>query len=218
MKLDASAVRRFLGDPGRPGSLADRARTQRRERLLATFPDIERMTVLDMGGTAEYWQHARLTPADLTLLNLTDVSAPGVRMLVGDACDPPREVYDRSYDLVLCNSVIDQVGGLARRRMLAARIMELAPHYWVQAANRGFPVDAYFMFPWFSRLPVGARVAIVQRWRLTDMHTTDPNEARQRVLAIELQTRGDLRDLFPDARVVTERFGGVAKSLIAVRA
>ena len=50
------------------------------------------------------------------------------------------------------------------------------------------------------------------------MHTTDPNEARQRVLAIELQTRRDLRDLFPDAKVITERFCGVAKSLIAVRA
>lgn len=176
------------------------------------------MAVLDIGGTGSYWKHVGLLPASLTLLNVVDAGMPGARMVVGDACNPPAAARDRAYDLVLCNSVIDQVGGLDRRRQLAETIRSLAPRYWVQTANRGFPLDAYFLFPWFARLPVAARVAILRRWRLTHMHTRDPQRARENVLRIELQSLDDMLALFPDASLVVERFCGVAKSLIAVRA
>jgi hypothetical protein len=214
--MDALTVRRFLADPDSPGSLADRTRTQRRTRLLDTFPEIASMTVLDIGGTAGFWTHLRLAPADLTILNIVEAGGPGMRMIVGDACDPPAEVFDRAYDLVVCNSVIDQVGGLERRKQLAAVIRGAAPRYWVQTANRGFPLDAYFMFPWFSRLPESTRALIVRHWPLTHMHTSDRAEALHRVRMVELQSRRDLADLFPGSRLIVERFWGLPKSLIAV--
>lgn len=212
-----ATIRGVLADPDRHGSLADRARTQRRARLLSAFPEIERMSVLDLGGTAGYWRHLKLRPADLTLVNIHDTGGTGTRMVVGDACDPPREALDRTYDLVLSNSTIDQVGGLEQRKRLADVIRSTADRYWVQTANRGFVIDAYFLFPWFSRLPVEARLAITRRWPVTHMCTRDPAEALKRVLSIELQSRSDMRALFPDATVVTERFCGHAKSLIAIR-
>jgi hypothetical protein len=216
--MTAVSIRQFLADPDRPGSLADRSRRARRARLLAHFPDLESMTVVDLGGTAGFWRHLGLYPADLTLVNVADYGGSGVRMLIGDACDPPSAVRDRTYDLVLCNSVIDQVGGLERRKRLAATIGALAPGYWVQTAARSFPVDAYFLFPFFAHLPLGVRVAIVRRWRLTHLHTTEPIEARRRVESIELQSARNLQALFPDAQLIRERFAGVTKSLIAVRA
>lgn len=172
------------------------------------------MTVLDLGGTASFWQHLELRP-DLTLVNVADYGAPWARMVIGDACDPPAAACG-SYDLALCNSVIDQVGGLERRRRLAD-VIESAPRYWVQTANRGFPLDAYFLFPWFSRLPVNARVSVLRHWRLTHLHTTDREEALRRVRSIELQSARDLRALFPDGEVIRERFAGVTKSVIATR-
>lgn len=208
-------VRRLLTDPNRPGSLANRTRLQRRERILATFPEIERMSVLDVGGTADFWLHLAIRPTDLTLLNVADYGAPGFRMVIGDACDPPAEVRSRRYDLVISNSVIDQVGGAARRRQLADVILELAPHYWVQTANRRFVLDAYFLFPGFALLPVELRVAVLRRWPLTHLHTKDPEEALRRVLSVELQTAPDLRALFPGTRIIVERFLGMPKSLIA---
>ena len=175
------------------------------------------MRVLDLGGTAGFWQHMRIVPADLTLVNIVDRGAEGMRTIVGDACDPPAAALDREYDLVLSNSVIDQVGGLERRRQLAAVISEQADRYWVQTANRGFILDAYFLFPGFAQLPFDARVAILRRWKLTHLHTTDPDEARRRVRSIELQSRDDMRELFPDSRLIVERFAGIAKSIVAVR-
>jgi hypothetical protein len=216
----SSAIRQALTDPECRGSVADRTRRQRRDRLLQAFPDLERMTVLDLGGAAGFWRHMQLHPAHLTLVNIVDLGGGGggCRMIIGDACDPPPEALDRTYDLVLCNSVIDQVGNYRRREQLADVIRAAAPRYWVQAANRSFPLDAYFMFPWFTRLPIEARIAVVRRWPLMRSRTIDPVEAVKRVLAIEPQTADDLRLLFPDARLIVERFLGLPKSLIAVRA
>lgn len=213
--MDALTIRATITDPDRAGSLADRARQARNARLLARYPDLEEMTVLDLGGTGGYWQHLGVQPRDLTIVNLVPTSGP--RVIVGDACDPPPEVFDRTYDLVVCTSVIDQVGGLEQRCRLAATITEAAPAYWVQTANRWFPLDAYFLFPWFSALPVKARVAVLRRWPLAHGHTRDPEAALERVRAIELQTARSLSALFPDATVIRERFAGVTKSLIAAR-
>ena len=215
-KLPAAwTLRDWLANPDRAGSFADRARTQRRGRLLAAHPGLERMTVLDLGGTAGFWQHLRIRPADLTLVNLHDCGAPGVRMIIGDATRPPRITFDRSYDLVLSNSVIDQVGGLEDRRRLAEVIRGAGRFYWVQTANRRFPVDAYFLFPYFSALPVPVRAEVLRHWRLTGQHTRDRDEARERVGRIELQSRRDMRALFPGAEAIVERFAGLPKSLIA---
>lgn len=213
----SSAVRRYLADPDRPGSIADRARTQRGNRLRTAFPDLERLSVLDLGGTAGYWQHLGIRPAHLTLVNLHDTGTPGVRMIIGNACKPPREALDRRYDLVLSNSVIDQVGGLEQREQLAHVIRSAGDAYWVQTANRAFPIDAYFLFPYFSYLPERLQVRIVRHWRVTHMHTRDPLLARERVRSMTLQSKADLRALFPGSRIMVERFAGLPKSLIAVR-
>lgn len=209
------SLREWLVDPERAGSVADRTRTRRRDRLLAAFPDIEQMTVLDLGGTAQFWQHLELAPADLTLVNLHDTGAPSARMIVGDATRPPAATFDRVYDLVVSNSVIDQVGGLEARQRFADVVRRAGRSYWVQTANRWFPVDAYFLFPYFSVLPVRARTELLRHWRLTVQHTRDRREALERVRRIELQSRREMRALFPDADLIVERFAGLPKSLVA---
>lgn len=213
----SSAIHDLLADPDSAGSLADRTRRRRRSRLLTEFPEIENMSVLDLGGSGEFWDHMQVRPEHLTILNVVDVHGTGdARVLRGDACHPPPATFDRTYDLVISNSVIDQVGGLDRRKRFADIVMTAAPRYWVQTANRGFIIDAYFLFPWFSRLPVAARTRIVQHWPITHMHTEDAAEARRRVLSIELQSYSDMRSLFPTARILVEQFCWQAKSLIAV--
>ena len=140
-----TSLRRLLVDPDRSGSLADRARRARKQRLFTTFPEIESMCVLDLGGTAACWHHMQIVPAELTLVNIVDRGAEGIRSIIGDACDPPAAALDREYDLVLSNSVIDQVGGLERRRQMAAVIpsrrtaigsrQPIADSYWMRTSS-----------------------------------------------------------------------------------
>ena len=212
--LIAEGLRRRLTDPGHPGSLADRTRTRRRERLLERFPRLTQMRVLDLGGRLDYWRHARLMPGELTLINLEREEVPdGVRSLRGDACDPPPP----RPTPVLSNSVIDQVGDASRRAAMAEFVRSAAPHYWIQTANRYFPVDPYFLFPGLFALPGGVRAALVRRWPLSYARKLDPAAARELVDRIDLMSARDLTRLFPDGELTRERLGGFTKSLVVVR-
>ena len=48
-----------------PGSLGERRRFRRWEWLHAAFPDIESMSVIDLGGTVEAWLRAPVRPASV---------------------------------------------------------------------------------------------------------------------------------------------------------
>lgn len=212
------ALRKRLTDPCEPGSVADRSRRRRGERLLARFPRLEQMRVLDLGGRLDYWQHARVMPGELTLLNLTVEDVPeGVRSFSGDACDPPPEVRSGSYDLILSNSVIDQVGDPSRRAAMAAYVRSAAPHYWIQTASRYFPIDPYFLFPGLFALSPGARARVISRWPLSHARGLRLHEARELAVRIDLLSARQLTGLFPDGVLTRERLGGFTKGLIVTR-
>ena len=129
---------------------------ERRQRELAKhFPAIEDMTVLDLGGTAQTWDLAQVRPGRLVLLNMVPQQSirPGMETIVGDACAPPNSVRRQHFDLVYSNSVIDQVGGHARRIAFAEQIHTLADHHWIQTAYRYFPLDPSWLFRLFSFFP-----------------------------------------------------------------
>jgi hypothetical protein len=80
-----------------------------------------------------------------------------ISTLVGDACALPRRVTDQRFDLVYSNSVIEHVGGHARREAFAAAVRNAADRYWVQTPYRYFAIEPHWLFPGFqsSRWPSG---------------------------------------------------------------
>lgn len=188
--------------------------------LLDRFPDLAQMNVLDLGGNAETWLHAPVRPARVTILNLEDPAAEmaeGMESVVGDACDPPASIRRQAFDLVYCNSVIEHVGGFRHRVELARAVQQLAPRYWVQTPNRYFPIEPHWLFPGFQFLPLKLRAAISRRWPVGHIRSADAGAAIDDVLGVDLLTGTEMARLFPDAVLVSERFAGLTKSLIAVR-
>lgn len=184
------------------------------------YPDLARMRVLDLGGTIESWGLCPVRPAHVTLLNVgvTPGETPDwMRQLDGDATDVPAPVRDESWDLVFSNSVIEHVGGHAKRRDFAEQVRSLAPAYWVQTPNRYFPIEPHWLFPGFQFLPVAARRTVAQHWPLYKWRSDDPDRALREVLDIELVSRTEMAMLFPDATLVPEKVAGLTKSWIAVR-
>lgn len=209
-----------------PGSLGERFRIRRWSLVERHFPDLERMRVLDLGGTVRAWRRAPVVPKHVTVLNLhlhpfemgEEHSRPSwIDVREGDACAPPADILEQRWDLVFCNSLIEHVGGYARRHQLADIVRTLGDAYWVQTPYRYFPVEPHFLFPLFQFLPLAARREILRRWPLVHTRPRSKRQATNVALETELIGRGEMRHLFPDGRLIGERVGPLVKSLIAVR-
>lgn len=202
-----------------PGSIGERRRQRRWELLVRAFPQIAHYRVIDLGGTPRSWLRAPVRPACVLVVNLApldDPAAPWLAVEQADACDLPEQVGARGFDLVFSNSLLEHVGGYARRAALARAVHRLAPRHWVQTPYRYFPLEPHFLFPGMQFLPVRWRRHVAARWPLA--HSRTPAEqAVAAVLSVELVSRTELRHHFPDSHILVERVGPLVKSLIAVR-
>lgn len=213
-------TRHRLVDYGSPDSLAARARQRRWQLLLSQFPDLDAMRVIDLGGTVEAWNAAPVQPAELTILNLSHSGAgalPPTTLVVGDACALPDEVAGRRFDLVYSNSLVEHVGGVARRMDFASSVASLSERHWVQTPYRYFPVEPHWLFPGFQFLPLCTRALISRTWPVMGWRSADIRHAVGDALWVELLSRTEMLWLFPDSTILAERLGGLTKSLIAVR-
>jgi hypothetical protein len=195
----AHALRGYLVD--NPRSAGERKRTRRWEWLRETFPDLDRMSVIDLGGTAGSWQRAPVRPA-----------------AVHDACNLPDRILSDHYDLVFSNAVLEHVGGHAQRMRFAEAVHKLADRHWVQTPYRYFPIEPHWLFPGFQFLPVNMRVAVARRWPLAYGGASTREDALWATLNVELIGRTEMAYCFPDSAIRVERMLGLVKSLIAVRA
>lgn len=195
----ASSHRRGLARIAEP--LARRARERRHSlyrTVMAPGPD---EAILDIGCGSQGL--AGFEPAaDITGLDAAErPDYPGRRFVRGDARALPFE--DGTFAIAYSNSLIEHLHPGDRPRF-AEQVSRVAGRYWVQTPNRFFPVEPHVLLPGFQFLPEPARRRL---WGLGRPGTEyEP---------IELLGALELRDLFPDAVILRERFAGLTKSLIA---
>ncbi len=215
-------LRRIFVDS--PNSFGAKARLKRWELFRQTFPKVEDMNLLDLGGTAETWHRSPVRPRKVTVLNLLEPGesdGDSILAIKGDACVATAALAkanaDANFDIVFSNSLIEHVGGHARRIELAAEIHQLAPRHWVQTPYRYFPLEPHWLFPGMQFMPVAARVKVAKHWPLVHTRPSSIDEARNGVLWTELLSVTEMRGYFPTSTILREQALGMAKSLIAVR-
>lgn len=213
---------RRLADPKRPGSRADRYRQRRfaaLRRMLEALPRPVR--ILDVGGTTSFWErlgYAGRGEFQIVLANLTAQDPPYDNMTarIADASDLS-EFEDRSFDVVISNSVMEHLPTPDLQRRMAEAVRRVGARAYVQTPNRYFPLEPHFLFPFFALLPVGLRAWLLQRFDL-GWHRRRPD--RQAALAdvssIRLLTGGELAAHFPGATIERERAFGLTKSFIVL--
>jgi Methyltransferase domain len=223
MLLDTGARLRGLANDGRSDSLSHRLR-ERRFVLFERFAaGLDRpLRIIDVGGTNEFWEQrgwAGRDDVEVTLVNLEAGERRHANIVptAGNAMDLS-EHDDGSFDIAFSNSVIEHLFTFENQARMAAEIRRVASAgYWVQTPNFWFPVEPHFLVPAWHWLPESARVAILRRrgvgWA---GRCPDPDFARRIVEEHRLMRRRELARLFPDARIVGERFGGLVKSWTAV--
>ncbi len=179
------------------------------------------VTILDVGGTPEFWRTMGFDAQDestITLLNLDPTAVTGgpFRTMVGDARDlSPFE--DGEFTIVFSNSVIEHVGTFDDQRRMAEEIRRVGRCHYVQTPNRYFPVEPHVQFPLFQFLPASTRAFMHQKMSLASYpKARSAAEAREWADEIRLLTRREFQQLFPDSRIVSEKFFGLTKSFMAI--
>jgi hypothetical protein len=217
-----------IGNYDDPASIGSKLRRRRSGPLCDL---IERIyfakgscSILDLGGTERYWNilgedFLRERNCEVVLLNQAPipVRSTGIfRVELGDACAVAAK--DNSFDIVHSNSVIEHVGGWQRARAFSAEARRLAPSYFVQTPNFWFPWEPHFGFPFFQLLPIPVRAALLQRGRRGFYRRCENlSSAVDIVESIRLLDIRMIRELFPDATILRERFLGLTKSFVAIR-
>ena len=201
-----------------PSSVSSALRRRRHEHMVAVFPGLEDMRVLDLGGRPSSWWGLEVLPAQVVCLNL-EVHEPTpegpVVTVQGDACDADSGRRLGRVDLIYSNWTIEHVGGHARRWQFAHIVTSTADRYWVQTPNRYFPVEPHTVFPGFQFLPVRARRHVAERWPLSPLG--GDQDLTEEILGIDLLSATELHHYFPDAAIWRERVAGLTKSLVALR-
>ncbi len=197
-----------LADPYKKGSLAAKFRERRRQRFLAWLPRQAR-TVIDVGGTAKFWEGSNLK---ITVLSPNPPEV-GVNWIQGTVKDL-YQFREAEFDVAFSNSVIEHVG--PDRGEMARQMPRVGRSFWVQTPNRRFPVEPHFLFPGFQFLPIERRIWLDQNFDLGWCgRIPDAAQARAAVEEITLLDRSELQRLFPSATIEPERFFGLNKSWIA---
>lgn len=171
--------------------------------------------VIDLGGAPGSWRSVPL-PLQIVIVNLPGAlhqdpnSHHEITYLAGDACDLS-QFADGSFDIAFSNSVIEHVGGPDKRAALAREARRLAPRYWVQTPSIWFPVEAHTYLPFWWFYPPFVKRAFIRRWRRILPAWCEMIEGTT------VLPRSEVKALFPDAELSTERLLGFPKSYIAAK-
>jgi hypothetical protein len=183
-----------------------RFRRNRMELFGRAFPVDGRTRILDVGGDLRNWSLVPDHPP--VLVANVDVPAdrrsdPNVRWILADGRRLP--FRDGAFDVVFSNAVIEHVGDLADQGRFAQEIRRVGRSYFVETPNRGFFLEPHLMAPFVHWLPRGMRDRLLSKRR------------RWYVDEIRLLSGREMRRLFPDGRMVRERFMGMTKSIILMK-
>lgn len=192
-------------------------RPRRIRRFILEFGVKQGSSVLDVGGTAFTWRLLPKHPA-LTLLNVcSPPDRDGVfSSVVGDGRHLPFKSY--SYNIVFSNSVIEHLGSIENQRAFASECRRVGKKYYIQTPNRKFFMEPHFITPFVHWFPQPIQRKLVRNFTIWGLITRpDATECDAFLKEIRLLDEVEMQELFPDAKILHERFLGMSKSLIAVK-
>ncbi|WP_310497313.1 class I SAM-dependent methyltransferase [Sandarakinorhabdus sp.] len=201
-----------------------------RELILAERARVEgRFHIADLGGRVDYWGRVGIDFLIANDIHVTVINQTADELYAGDGherfslavgdCCALDDVADNQFDMVHSNSVIEHVGGYARKQAFAREVNRIAPAHYVQTPNFWFPIDPHWpVMPFFHWLPLLWRWRLLMRFKLGwgGPHRSIAH-AMGDLEGTVLVDGAQMRDLFPVSRIRAERFALLAKSLIAAR-
>lgn len=188
-------------------------------RILSPHAD---QRLLDVGGDPTSWTIHPVMLGGIDTLNIYHADWQlkpeyHIRTLVGDGC--ALKFPDKNYDIAFSNSVIEHVGSWERQQAFAREIRRVGKAIRVQTPACECPIEPHYLGLFVHWLPKGVQ-RIMVRWLTLYGWLQKPSasEIQEMVETTRLLTRREMRELFPDCEIYTERLlGFIPKSYIAFR-
>jgi Methyltransferase domain len=173
------------------------------------------VNVLDVGGSIFFWLSVPDNVRDKCKISL--VNLPGAydglppeeeeiksafTLLTGDARNLS-QFEDGSFDVVVCNSVIEHVGSWADMEAAANEAQRVGRHGWIQVPAFEFPLEQHFLIPfvhWFAD-PIQIRLLAALHGEFKKRSFFDQQMSVHHVRPL---TRRQLGQLFPAAEIRSE--------------
>ncbi|MBL7068833.1 MAG: methyltransferase domain-containing protein [Candidatus Omnitrophica bacterium] len=139
-----------------------------------------------------------------------------IKWVTSDARHLPLD--DSSFDIAFCNSLIEHLGDWESQLKAANEIKRVAPNYFVETPDKRFPIDPHLFTPFVHWFPKSVQRLIIRNFTTWGLVTRPTSEQIQSLLnEVRFLNKKGMAKLFPDADILTERFLGFPKSLIAIR-
>ncbi len=199
-----------------------RFRKKRMAKFYALLSPSGDSRVLDIGGMPSTWNEESQCDRDfpVTLINLRrleDFGGERFTAVVGDATNLP--FGDKSFDIAFSNSVIEHLGSWDVQVRFAQEVSRVAPKFWVQTPAKSFPIEPHYLAPFIHYFPKKIQRLLVRNFTVWGW-SVRPNTAQVDSILDELRLLSyrEFVRLFPNCAILKEKFLGLTKSYIAVRA
>jgi SAM-dependent methyltransferase len=134
---------------------------------------------------------------------------------------------DKFFDIVYCSSVIEHTtvdkaevweyktgaafkdAAWQRQKLFAAEIIRLGKQYFVQTPCKSFPVESHTWLPLVGYLPREVLLPVLKVSNRYWVKAAAPD--------FNLLGEGEMKNLFPNAKILKEKSFGLTKSLMAVK-
>lgn len=194
----------------------------RRKRFIFFLSQLEKLksdntiSILDIGGTQAYWEKMNFVNSEkvhITLLNrhLERTRYKNFTSIQNDACNLS-DIKDKEFDIVHSNSVIEHLCTKENQIKMANEVRRVGKYYYVQTPDYSFPIEPHWVFPFFHYLPFIIRVFLT-RYVPLSTHASDIETAKRLVREVRLLTKREMKSIFPEGEVYSEKICGLTKSL-----
>ena len=174
--------------------------------------------LLDIGGYPHNWKFFFHHFNKITCLNLRKKKNNEIENLISVEGDGRRLEFDNNeFDIVFSNSVIEHVGDFEDQKLFSKEILRVGKKFWIQTPSKSFFFEPHFLFPFFHWFPIPIRKILVYitPWYL--ISKPDKDRIDIMINTTRLLSKKELKILFPNCSIITERFLFFPKSYIVFR-
>ncbi|MBT8379452.1 MAG: class I SAM-dependent methyltransferase [Ignavibacteria bacterium] len=181
--------------------------------------NVENPKIIDIGGTCNYWdlmnkhhqKEIKPVVVNISEEQLKNENCFGIR---GDG-KSLSFIKDKSCDVVYSNSMIEHLSSLDAQIEMVKNIQRVATFCFVQTPAFISPLEPHFLFPFFHWLPRKVRIKLVSNFSLGWFEKCQNQlEAEKLIDSIRIMKKKELKLIFENAKIITERYFFIPKSYL----